>query len=69
MTKPLIPSKMRISIDDEETMKIGWQKGSNVAKKTPIPQNQTFQTHQQENICGKSEVNHIPLMISANPKV
>ena len=36
MTKPLIPSKMRITIDDEATMKIGWQKGF-LDKKASVP--------------------------------
>lgn len=38
MTKPLVPSKMRISIDEEATMKIGWQKGF-LDKKASVQKN------------------------------
>ena len=39
MTKPLVPSKMRISLDDEATMKIGWQKEFKSGQKASLPKN------------------------------
>lgn len=41
MTKPMLPSKMHLNFEDEETKRTGWDKGFSTANKAQIKKDLT----------------------------
>ena len=52
MTKPILPPKIKISFDEEETKRIGWEKGFSTARKTQLKKNENLKVNniQEKNL-------------------